>query len=268
MSERGSARDNITIPTGFVSLQNCEELAEFDQFLSGGVSDIDRDSNEAVHYLSRLYDDFYSNIFQDVALYRGTKDFTRTWTSWDRPSDFANRMIDAWKRVLSGQETDAYYDQFLYNLYSSRPERWQRLSEMLGIGTPDGFHLFRGMYGEHMVRAVSEEWLDETHDAMRVPSRLLSSWSMSRAAGREYSFDRHPNASVLFSADIQFANTLADKWVDDGSFIVPCFRECEVIVATADIDEIVVAKQDVEVMLNYKAYRFEDRHELANALGK
>lgn len=139
---------------------------------------------------------------------------------------------------------------------------------MLGIDAPDGFRVFRGMRGKEVVQAVSEKWLDETHIDMRVASKLLSSWSMSTAAGREYSFDRYPNASVLFSADIQFANTIADKWVDDGSFILPCFRECEVIVATADVDEIIVAKRDVQVMFDYRTYRYEDRQELANALGE
>lgn len=125
MSERGLTHDDdATTTPGFISLHNCEELARFDQLISGDVSNMDRDSGEAVSYMDRLYTDFYEPIFQDVDLYRRAKDFTRTWTSWDKPSDFVDRMADAWQRVLSSQELSAYYEQLLYDLYSSRIERW------------------------------------------------------------------------------------------------------------------------------------------------
>lgn len=266
MSEQGTADRDFTIPQGYIYAPACKELISFDRRISSGITDLDRDSNEAISYIGRLYDEVYEHVFQDVRLYRMAKDFTGTWTSWDRPKEFVDRVTESWQRVIRDQANEQYNDEFLYDLYSSRVERWQRLSNILGIDMPRGFRLFRGVHGEDHVLSALEQWLDDSRSDMRVLSYPLTSWSLSRAAGKDYSFNYYPHASVLFSANVQFANTLADKWVDDGSFILPHERECEVIVATPNNDEIVTSKIDVQVMFNNETYRFEDRYKLESAL--
>lgn len=165
------------------------------------------------------------------------------------------------ENVINGADPQNALEQTIVDIYTSRPERWERLAQKMGLDSvPENFQLFRGVSSEFFVEAVVNAWRDNTSSDMQIPAYELSSWSLTRETAG--GFARDPNAAVIFEANVPFERTLADKYVDDGSFISSFSHENEVVVAISEKNTLSTEKNKATVKFQGETYTYAERERL------
>lgn len=151
-------------------------------------------------------------------------------------------------------------------MYGSREDRWRRLAHRLGISFPDSFPLWRGMTCARYdyVADVVAAWSSEDSDEFPLEHDVLSSWSLSRRTAEIFA-EKDKNAAVIVRTDVDFFDTLADKWVDDGAYVVPWNLQSEVLVATSEPNSLTVYKGDTIVWYQGRRYTYTERTKLIAA---
>lgn len=211
-----------------------------------------------------LKEHIYQDLFQDPDLQERAVKLLSGWTSAYSSSITQTEMRKAFSKIMAGQAPESPLEHTIFDIYTTRRERWLRLSDKLGLdGVPESFQLYRGTHSKRILEAVVTAWKDTQYSEMQVPAHELSSWSMSRATAQSFAFDSEH--SVIFEAQIPFERTLADKFVDDGTFISPFFGEQEVVVATAQKNGITTPKDKVTILFQGKQYDYSQRADLIKA---
>lgn len=151
---------------------------------------------------------------------------------------------------------------------SSRRERWERLAWFLGEpAVPTELVLWRGVNNQRhdYVSDVIKAWKSGT--SIDVRHNVLTSWSTqsgtAHAFAKRWGWGRH--GAVVFRATIPFSDTIADKWLDDASFLVPWWTQDEVYVATSRPNSIVASMSDAVVWFAGKPYGYQNRAGLFSA---
>jgi hypothetical protein len=172
-------------------------------------------------------------------------------------------MIQAFKKVgVEGRAPASELEQAVAELAGTRKARWERLAAQTGVAAPEAFHLYRGVNGDYAVEAVVRAWADPSAKAMTVPTHELASWSLDRGIAEAFGDSR--TASVIYEADVPFAKTLADKWVDGGPFVRLGLEQQEVVVAGAK-DAVALPVARAKVVFRGKTYTYADREALVDA---
>lgn len=204
--------------------------------------------------------EFYADIYADPDLQTRAGLLVKDWA-------LGKGMVptrEAYANVLlKGKTPKTDLEKTVSDLLVTRRERWDRLSEKLGIEPPTGFHAYRGVVGDYAADAVVKAWSDDSSKYMKVPNLELSSWSLDHNAAKDFASGTE-EPSVVYEADIPFSRTLLDKWVDDDFFIKAYYKEEEVVVA-ASKDSIRIPKDQATVKYNHKVYTYADRAELIKA---
>jgi hypothetical protein len=184
----------------------------------------------------------------------------------DHPDHMAMRQ--AYRKVVVLEEDpsdNSRIETAIHRVYATRRERWTRLASKLDVPFPEEFTLWRGVRFKHhdYVADVIEAWrADKVSQTMPFAHRTLSSWTLDRKIAEAFT---GKNDGVAVVAQIPFSNTLADKWVDDGAYIVPWSHQNEVLVATEEEDSITVLTKKAIVYFEGARYTFSQRQELFNA---
>lgn len=211
-----------------------------------------------------LKEHIYGEIFRNPALRDTTiKAFTR-WTATYSNAGVQKEMRQAFASIMKGKAPSTPLEKAVFDIYTTRQDRWARLADTAGLGgVPKDFQLYRGVKGERFVSAVIDAWRDTKGPDMQVPAYELSSWSLTRNIAE--SFAGSSDAAVIFEAQVPFERTLADKYVDDGSFITSFSSENEVIVATAESNGLSTPKDKVTVTFKGQKYSYAEREALIQA---
>lgn len=211
-----------------------------------------------------LKDHIYTDIFQDNDLRDKTVETFGQWTATFSASTTQSQLRDAWSNIMKGQEPSTTLEKTVMDIYTTRHARWERLADKMGLDSvPKEFQLYRGVSSEFFVEAVVKAWKDTSSPDMQIPSHELSSWSLTRSTAE--GFGGNPNASVVYEANIPFERTLADKYVDDGTFITTFSHENEVVVATSEKNTLTTAKDKATVKFMGKTYTYAERNSLIAA---
>lgn len=206
---------------------------------------------------------FYSKVFDNPELMTKDIKIFDDWTSTFSSNSTQTELRSAWVNMIKGQAPSTPLEKTVLEIYTTRPARWARLAEEIGIEVPANFKVFRGTHSEKFVEAVVKAWRDPHSESMQIPMHELSSWSLSEQAARGFAADA--NASVLFKADVPFERVLADKFVDDGTFFSKFSGENEVIVAISEKNSLSIPKTDAQVSYKGLAYGYADREHLISA---
>lgn len=210
-----------------------------------------------------LKDEIYSSIFANDPLRDRTIEAFTQWTATYSQSEVQQQMREAWTGVIQGKPPESALEKTLFDVYTTRQQRWSRLADKLGLaGPPKEFQLYRGVHGDRFVESVVQAWRDSGGSDMQVPVHTLSSWSLTRNTAESFAGS---GTSVIFEAQVPFARTLADKFVDDGSFITSFSRENEVVVALSEQNGLSTPKDKVTVTYQGKSYSYAERASLIQA---
>lgn len=171
-------------------------------------------------------------------------------------------LLEAAGNLEAGKAPATDLEKTVHELTATRRARWQRLSEREGVPMPDRFKLYRGVRGDYALDEVLRGWmLDPAHD-IPISHHEVMSWSTNRQTAE--AFMSGSPASVLYQAEVPFEQTLADKFVDGGSFVALCPDQNEVVVKAAK-DSLRVPKDQIQVVYKDRTYTYADRHELFEA---
>ena len=160
-----------------------------------------------------------------------------------------------------------------------RSQKWRAFLDATGhkdTPTPTHLDVFRGVKGEDMVHAVAKAWMsDASH--VNIPHDPIASWSLSKDCGNRFAGQHDSNkgtvgkigftSGVAMSWKAPMANTFFDQAVDNGSFIHSYKKEHEVIAGPGHNKGLPLPRENFEVFHNGKKYTYNERHELAKALG-
>jgi hypothetical protein len=216
------------------------------------------DEENSVKY-NKIKDEFFSDIFADDELKSEIEYLVHKWTYSETSLEpLKNAFVDVF---LKGKSPETENENYMFNIISTRKERWDRLSKKLNIKTPEKFHLFRGVHGDYAVESVINAWKDENTKNMNLPNRVLSSWSVSKNTAEMFAKFQTPVNGVVYEADIPFTRTFMDKWVDDADFIKYFYAEDEVIVMASE-NSIKIDKKNAKVKYDNKLYDYDKRKEL------
>jgi hypothetical protein len=228
-----------------------EDMKKFDETIFEELSEFTNSET------NKKREDYYGTIFQDSDLQKRVTELINGWTFGGKGKGAA---IEAYRNIIvEGKGPSTPDEQTIYDMMATRKERWERLSEKLGIEVPDTFHLYRGVRGNYSVEALVSAWSDEKSEDMIIPNYELSSWSLDREVAEK--FGEGPEPYVIYEADIPFERTIADKWVDGAGFVTFCPDQDEVLVS-ATKDSIKVPKDLTAVLYKGKTYSYENRKEL------
>lgn len=211
----------------------------------------------------------YMEIYEDADLYYQTRTLFRNWTSAGNAAS-RQRLMDSWSKVANldiarmsepnwGFEMQWHLtERLLFNLISTRKERWRRLSNRHRLANPASFRLYRGVKGGALAREIYNRWMSRPGNEMHIPVHVLSSWSMKRETALEFAGQTGAGQTgVLYEAIVPIHKTLADKWLDDGSFVSGPSGECEVIVATNQPDTIMALRDKISVFVSGREFKYD-----------
>lgn len=208
----------------------------------------------------QLRADFHRPIYADVDL-QGRA--TETLHRWVLGGKDKLAVQEAFTNVaFAGKSPNNDMERTLLELVATRRDRWQRLSAREAVPMPDQFKLYRGVRGDYAVDEVLRGWLNDGTSAVSISHHELTSWSTNRQTAE--TFMSGTPAAVLYEADIPFEQTLADKWVDGGSFVAWCPDQNEVVVSAAR-DTLSVPKERIQVTYQDRTYSYAERHDLLRA---
>lgn len=206
----------------------------------------------------QIWDQIWSLVPPDAAT--AAQGAIVAWNSVKSDSEVQAAQRVAWEAYLAGGTAGNEFDRAMATLHQSRRQRWERLSELTGIPVPDAFVLYRGVQGPSHVAAIIKAW-HKDEPAIRAAAHSLSSWSVDPAIGHRFMGLMNTSIGAIYTADVPFANTLADKWCDDASMAGTYRDEREVIVCTEPDTGIMVDPKRCVVQIDGQVYAYEDRDE-------
>jgi hypothetical protein len=209
--------------------------------------------------------EFYNGIFSDADLQKRTEKLVKQWAIGESGIDIARESFS--NVVLEGKPPSNETEKTIFDMITTRKERWGRLAEKLGIQPPTSFHLYRGVKGDYAVSAIAKAWSDNSSKYMNVPNLELTSWSLDLETAKDFASGSKTKTSVVYEADIPFTRTLMDKWLDDNSFITKYYKEEEVVVAGTK-DSIRIPKDQATVKYKDKIYTYDNRQEFIKKWNK
>jgi hypothetical protein len=252
-----------------------QELDEAAEAVCEQLEILDRDarfSERVRNYVppegSWLRDKYLDIWYDDVAEWEAGRDVVRAlgFDSFNRPGPVAVReaFLNVYVRNLE-VEPDTLEDKVSI-LYDTREERWDYLAKKLGFERPRMFRLYRGVTCDRYdyVSDVVNAWIADNDDKFDFEHDVLTCWSTKKKTARSFA-KKNQHAAVMVKADVEFVNTLADKWVDDGAYILPWYFQDEVVVATAAPNSLRVFTRDAVVWFQGEEYNYSRRTELISA---
>ncbi|HEX2863113.1 MAG TPA: hypothetical protein VHN99_00985, partial [Deinococcales bacterium] len=196
------------------------------------------------------------------------KAFVRKWTGEYATGPAHLESYDAWQAITTGKKPapGKYGSATVVTTgAATRAARWDALAKRMGLPMrPTSFRLHRGSKGEPSVEDVLRAWLgNQPHVTVR--QHALASWSTRHNTAAGFSRD-HAGTGVVYSGDIDFRQTVLDRYVDDSGFQSTSFyTEYEVIVATDTTGRVLVPHQECEVWFKHTRYTYADRDALKKA---
>jgi hypothetical protein len=257
-------------PYGSAQLLNADgqpiksDGSPYDYNSYGGPAPLALVKSDGTPIKGSLKEHIYTDIFQDTELRDKTIETFGQWTATYSASDTQKQMREAWSNIMKGQDPSTPMEHTVMDIYTTRKARWERLANTMGLdAVPKEFQLYRGVSSEFFVEAVVKAWRDTSSTDMQIPAHELSSWSLTRNTAE--GFGSNPNASVVYEANVPFERTLADKFVDDGTFITSFSRENEVVVALSEKNTLTTPKDKATVKFQGKTYTYAERASLIAA---
>lgn len=200
----------------------------------------------------------------DTVSWRSASFFVQNWAFEKSHAPFYRDLVAAWLKIAGDEDPETRLEISAAVLYLTRRERWQRLADGLHIEPPTEFLLYRGVKGRVFVEDVVNSWRLPGNTPLTLRHHPLTSWSLNLEKPEGFAIDhgRDRYAGVVHRAVVPFENTLADKFVDDSSFVVPWNDQNEVVVATSGPDVLLVDKFAAVVWYLARRYTYSERDEL------
>lgn len=254
-------------PVGYLDFDASQKVQAFDQSINGPRKLGGEGSRKSGQHLRELSDRYYGDLYRDSGLQRRAGELISGWSEDRQANPYRQEVVDAWTKALRGKWPETAVEETVAELYATREERWERLAERIGVETPVGFRAFRGVRGDTFVGDVVEAWRNEGKPYMLARQREAASWSLRPRTAMNFAtgIGRHTQAGVILDADVPFEQTLADKLVDDGRFVVPFRAQWEIIVGSDRPNDVLVPTHRVVVVFRDRQYLFEDRKALMAA---
>lgn len=238
--------------------------------VSGGTSRYSKDwGNSPFHQYAQKIDSMthpeatshFKNLYTGhTPVYSGLTDPISKWTG----SSSGHAWQDQWPAALDGKTHAGA--KAVAEVLQTRRKRWEALSAQHGVPFPETFHAFRGTGDNtgtvvpHMIAA----WRNEQEPYMHTATHPAASWSLSKKAAEGF-YGSHNGA--FFETHIPFEKTLADKYVDDQSFL-HSFGSDHEVVAGGQKDNIIVPKSKTKVKYKGTEYTYDQRQSLFDAYKK
>jgi hypothetical protein len=159
-------------------------------------------------------------------------------------------------------DKQAFYEQTLSSMRSTRSQRWERLADKLHIPTPTHFHAFRGVRGQFAIDAVLDSWKNKA-SFTTIPHRELTSWSLDREQAER--FAEGAEAAVIYEADLPMAETVMDKWADGRGFITLAMEQQEIVVGAPE-NTLSIPSDQVTVVYQGETWHMADADRLLQRL--
>lgn len=181
-----------------------------------------------------------------------------SWTGGFSKSHAQREMRQQARMILAGKAPTNRVGELMQRALNARAGRWQAAAQAQGIPVPGAFRVYRGVkdHDGRFLQDVYEAWKAGA-DTMMVRSHEMASWSLHRQTA--VSFASGGGQSVVFQADLPFAQTFADQLVEDGTFISQFFGEHEVISLTARPNMIEGSARGASVRFNGRIYTWDQR---------
>ncbi len=181
-----------------------------------------------------IYTGLYQILESEGVKIETIKEVLTMWTSGK--SRQRESLKNAWQLVIEYSSNITLEAQALRALIVTRAQRWELLASYLQIPRPSAFRLYRGfdLMNQHfsserrteIVRDTVNDWCSGRTEPRVYPHSNLASWGLTLEATEPF---RRTELGLIYQADIPFAATLADKWIDDSGFLlIP--QELEVVV--------------------------------------
>lgn len=191
-------------------------------------------------------------------------DVVRRWTSGYSNGRYQTSLRTQAKAVLAGKAPTTDTGRKLKRVLDTRAARWQAAAQAAGVDVPSSFRVYRGVRDGtgDFLQDVYEAWRDNATE-FRVRAKEMASWSFNRQTA--INFAGGGSQSVVYQADLPFAQTFADQLIDDSSFLSSFFGEHEVISITAQPNAIVGDPRAVTVRFGGRVYTWADRADFIRA---
>jgi hypothetical protein len=229
----------VILPPGFVDLATHKEFNAYDRGLDQPFATARIFRPEQIAALPRLkkhklksqigvFRSQFSDLYVNQELFLTTRKLITDLTTdrvIHRPRQAILSSFDRLRRDEFAEEDNALtLDLTMLDWRLSRPERWQRLVNRLGIPEiPSGFRLYRGVheksYTHRFVGTVLEAWLSEA-PSLSLPQSPLASWAFRAEPAEQFATDfGKAHAGVVLSADVPLDFIHANKLLDGGEYL-------------------------------------------------
>ena len=205
--------------------------------------------------------DHFGKLYQDHPhVFAGLTSPISKWTG----SSSGHAWQDQWPAALDGKTHAGALK--VQEALQTRRDRWQKLSDTHGVPFPETFHLHRGTADKDgtVLPHIISAWRSEDEPYMMAKAHPASSWSLSKDAAK--GFYGH-SSGALYETHVPFEQTLADKYVDDQSFLHSFSHEHEVVVG-GHKDGVIVPKSGVTAKYKGTEYSYGDRQKLFDEWAK
>ena len=239
-------------------------LREYDKKLNAFASGIPLNLvDQLVERRLGELEDFLGPSYNSKAEQASAEKLVEYWTR-DFEANIERLLIrKAFSDILKGKTPISSWEIDVAVTLVSRRARWENLTEKVGIAFPDAFLCYRGVKGIEYVQELTDAWLDDS-EFLAVRQHELASWSLSKSSAERFAVD--PHAAVIFIAEIPFEQTLIDKWVDGGRFVIPYYKQYEIVAGYDEPDGIVANSTRSEIFFRGKRYTYAEKRELFKLL--
>jgi hypothetical protein len=184
-------------------------------------------------------------------------DLTSPISKWTGSST-GHSWHDQWPAALDGKTHAGALK--VQEALQTRRDRWQKLSDTHGVPFPETFHVHRGVSDSDgtILPHIIAAWQNEDEGYMHVKSHPAASWSLSKDAAKGFYGGTN---GAMYETHVPFSQTLADKYVDDQSFLHSFPSEHEVVVGGKK-DSVIVPKSAVTAKYKGTEYSYAERQKL------
>ena len=216
--------------------------------------------------LTNLENNLYARIYDDPSLrLRAMQVLT------DLTTDFATHQpridnIRAYYRIFRpGGKVTTSLEITLAQIKATRFDRYTRFANITGLTVPHSFKAWRGQRSLEDVQDVATAWSDGT--PLRNQQKALAAWSLTPTTAQRFA-TQNQTSGVIFQAEIPFALTFADKFLDGHRFINPFWEQNEIICGDVHSENrpILTQAESAKVFFQGRLFTYGQRDELFDAL--
>ena len=248
----------------YIDLLNNPLLRVYDRDVSEYAKDLPSDARHPkVRSAHEALSNLYASLYGDKDVQQAASRIVDAWSRDFEANPERAHIRNAWVDLFEGKDPMSLWEESVAITVATRRGRWERLAAQLGIAAPAGFVAYRGVRGIAFVQGAVSAWESENEN-FTVLQHPLASWSLNAASAHR--FASNPHASVVYAAAIPLVQTLADKWVDGGRFVIPYASQHEIIAGVGVSNGVSASTRQTRICYRNRWYSFDEREEVFSLL--